>query len=76
MYKRCLTEQETAMYIGMSRSYLRQDRINGILRGRTPGSSFVKMGRAVRYLKDDLDAWIERNKVKRSPYAWFLRNQN
>ncbi|PCI39658.1 MAG: DNA-binding protein [Thiotrichales bacterium] len=76
MYKRCLTEVEASQYIGMSRSYLRQDRANGILEGRTLGPSFVKMGRAIRYLQEDLDAWIDKNRVTRSPDALFLKRQS
>lgn len=57
--KRGFTEQEAANYIGMSRSYLRQDRMNGLRKNRTPGPNYVKFGRTVRYLKEDLDAWLE-----------------
>ena len=52
MYRRCLTEQETAMYIGgMRKSYLRQDRSNGFRKGKTSGPDFIKIGRSIRYLK-------------------------
>lgn len=63
--QRALSEKQTAIYIGMSRSYLRQDRMNGIRDGRTPGPRFVKVGRTIRYLKDDLDKWLEKNLVSR-----------
>ena len=66
MDKRCLTETETSMYISMSRSYLRQDRMNGFRRGRKPGPPFVKISNSVRYLKDDLDAWLEQYRVNRA----------
>ena len=56
---RALTEREAAQYIAMSCSFLRQDRMNGKREGRTPGPAFLKIGRAVRYLKEDLDAWLE-----------------
>ena len=52
-------EPEAALYIGMSRSFLRQSRMDGIRENRTPGPPFIKIGRAVRYLKEDLDAWLE-----------------
>ena len=57
---RVLTEQQAAEYIGMSRSFLRQDRMNGRREGRTPGPVFLKIGRSVRYLKEDLDKWLEK----------------
>ena len=63
--KNILTEQEASEYIGMSRSFLRQDRMNGIRKNRTPGPSFIKVGRSVRYLKDDLDNWIQSHRVDR-----------
>ncbi len=57
---RALTEREAAQYIAMSRSFLRQDRMNGHREGRTPGPVFLKIGRSVRYLKEDLDKWLEK----------------
>ncbi len=57
---RALTEREAAQYIAMSRSFLRQDRMNGRREGRTPGPAFLKIGRSVRYLKEDLDKWLEK----------------
>ncbi|ADN77448.1 conserved hypothetical protein [Ferrimonas balearica DSM 9799] len=57
--KRAFTEQETAHYIGMSRSFLRQSRMEGNRKHRTPAPPFIKVGRAVRYLKEDLDSWLD-----------------
>ena len=58
--KRALKEEEAAHYIGMSRSYLRQSRMTGALQNRTPPPKHIKIGkRTVRYLKDDLDSWLE-----------------
>ncbi len=57
--KRAYTEQETAVYIGMSRSFLRQARMEGQRKNRTDAPPFIKIGRAVRYLKEDLDLWLE-----------------
>lgn len=64
--RQCLTETEAAMYIGMSRSFLAQDRCNGKRKNRTLGPRFIKMGRAVRYLLNDLDEWLEKNKIEHS----------
>lgn len=60
------TEIEAARYIKMSRSFLSQDRMNGTREGRTIGPDFIKLGRAVRYRKDDLDNWLSKNCVRRS----------
>lgn len=57
-HKRALNEQETALYIGMSRSFLRQSRMEGPRANRTIAPPFIKIGRAVRYLKEDLDNWL------------------
>ena len=55
---RLLTEKQAAPYIGMSRSFLRQSRMNGKRENRTPGPPFLKIGRKVLYLAEDLDAWL------------------
>ena len=60
--KRAFTEQETAIYIGMSRSFLRQSRMEGVRKNRTIAPPYVKVGRAVRYLKEDLDQWLDSHK--------------
>ena len=51
-----LKDPEAATYIGMSESWLRQSRMRGNL-GAPP---YIKIGKAVRYLKADLDAWLEK----------------
>ena len=57
--KRALTEIETSAYIGMSRSFLRQARMDGNGEARTPAPRFIKIGRSVRYLIEDLDKWLD-----------------
>ena len=56
-----LNEQEAATYIGMSISYLRQDRCYGAIGGRTPGPRFLKYGRAVRYRVVHLNEWLDQH---------------
>ncbi len=58
-YPHALTEQQAAHYLSMSRSYLRQGRMNGDREGRTPTPTYYKIGRSVRYKKTDLDSWLE-----------------
>ena len=62
--KRAYTTAEAARYIAMSESFLRQARMDGDRENRTPGPPFIKIGRTVRYLKQDLDAWLEQHKSK------------
>lgn len=59
LMRRCLTEKEAANYIGMSVSFLRRDRMEGVIGNRTPGPKWLKIGRSVRYLKEELDRWLE-----------------
>lgn len=62
MDKRVFKEAEAAGYICMSRSFLSQDRAYGTLANRTPGPKYIKIGRSVRYLKDDLDSWLNQHR--------------
>lgn len=57
--KRAFSEIEASEYIGMSRSFLRQSRMEGNRENRTPAPRFIKVGRSVRYLKEDLDNWLD-----------------
>tara|TARA_Y100001951_G_C11286353_1_gene268976 strand:- start:154 stop:414 length:261 start_codon:yes stop_codon:yes gene_type:complete len=59
MEKRVFTEIETAEYIGMSRLYLRQSRMEGNRANRTSAPPFIKIGRSIRYLKEYLDEWLD-----------------
>ena len=58
-----LTEQQAAYYIAMSASWLKQVRLTGNLPDRTPGPVYVRLGRNIRYLVTDLDAWLEARRV-------------
>jgi predicted DNA-binding transcriptional regulator AlpA len=55
-----LKDPEASRYIGMSESFLRQSRMDGVRENRTAGPPYIKIGRAVRYLREDLDAWLAR----------------
>lgn len=63
--KRLFSEKEAAEYLGISRSYLRQDRMNGDFKNRTPGPNFCRFGTMIRYRKEDLDLWIDKNLISR-----------
>ena len=58
-YSHALTEQQAANYLSMSRSFLRQGRMNGDRENRTPTPPWYKIGRSVRYKISDLDNWLE-----------------
>ncbi len=53
-----LSDKQAARYIGFSTSWLRQSRMTG----NPHAPPFLKFGRAVRYLVEDLDAWLERHR--------------
>lgn len=52
------TEAQSAEYTGMSRAYFRKDRMAGAT------IPYLKLGRAVRYLKSDLDAFLQARRVE------------
>ena len=62
--KNALTETEAAVYVGMSRSFLAISRMEGNRDNRTPGPPFLKVGRRVIYLRDDLDTWLAQHRVE------------
>ena len=47
-----LTTEQAAIFLGLSSSTLAKLRVFG------GGPSFLKLGRAVRYAREDLDAWL------------------
>ncbi len=51
-------DAEAANYIGMSESWLRQSR----MRGNPEAPPYIKIGKAVRYLKSDLDDWLQKRR--------------
>jgi len=60
--RRAISEIDAARYIGMSRSWLAQARMN-----RNPDAPpYLKIGRSVRYLVDDLDEWLVRQRQQSS----------
>lgn len=65
MNKFIFTENEAAQYITMSRSFLAQDRMNGYRKTRTKGPKYIKVGKNIRYMKEDLDEWLTENKIER-----------
>jgi hypothetical protein len=61
--KRVMNEKDAAVYLDMSVSWLRQSRMDGNREHRTAAPPFVRLGRAVKYLREDLDLWLNENRV-------------
>ncbi len=58
-------ETEASIYIGMSRSFLAQSRMDRFIReGRTPGPPYLKVGGRILYLREDLDNWLIEHRVE------------
>lgn len=55
-------EEEAASFIGMSVAFLQKSRASG-----TSGPAYHKLGYAVRYSRDDLDAWLAERRVNPTP---------
>lgn len=60
---RGMSEREAAIYIGVARISLRQGRCEGKRDNRMPPPPYVKIGRKILYLRDDLDRWLETYRV-------------
>ena len=56
--RQLLTETEAALYINMSRPYLRKQRSD------KTGLPYIKIGRAIRYDLVDLDEFLKTRKVR------------
>ena len=52
-----LNERDAAEYIGVSPSYLRHSRVRGTTKC-VDAPPFVRIGKAIRYLPQDLDSWL------------------
>lgn len=58
-----LNEIEASEYLGLSRATLRRARMEGNRNTHCPTPPFVRLGRAIRYRKVDLDKYLEANLV-------------
>ena len=55
-----ISEKEAAQALGLSVSRLQKDRLDGLA-----GIPFVRMGRAFRYSREALAAWIDQEEERR-----------
>jgi len=53
-----LNENEVADLTGVSVSYLRKARCEGVLKHKTPPPPFIKLGDRVYYRRDLIIAWV------------------
>jgi hypothetical protein len=53
-----LNERDAAEYIGTSVPYLRTSRVRGTSKCKD-APPYVRIGKIIRYLPADLDAWLE-----------------
>jgi len=60
---RLLTVKEAAEYLSVSWELLSQWRHRTNITGKLQGPAFIKVGYQVRYDTDDLDAFIQKNKI-------------
>ena len=60
--RRALNEREAAHYIGLSPYTLRKARSEGPRKNHTAVPPHIKLGRSVRYLIDDLDLFLDRQR--------------
>lgn len=58
-----MNEAQASVYLGLSRSTLRQSRMNGIRKHRFPPPPYVRLGRTIRYIRSDLDDWIQKHRI-------------
>lgn len=68
--QRLMTEADAALYLGVSRSFLRESRMNGIRKHRAEAPPYIRLGggRATRYDAGDLDLWIDQHRVQLKTY--------
>ncbi len=59
MAERVFTTKAAAEYLGISYSYLRTIRMTGQIQERLAPPPHIFIGRALRYVKEDLDRWLD-----------------
>lgn len=57
--KRVYNEVEAAEYLTLSRHTLRKQRSDGERDDHIPVIPYIRIGRSVRYLREELDAYID-----------------
>jgi len=58
-----MSEAEAATYLGVSKISLRQGRCDGRRDNRMPPPPYVKLGRKILYLREDLDFFLATHRV-------------
>ena len=60
--KRLFSEIEAAHYLGVSKHTLRKQRSDGERDNHMPIVPYIQLGRSIKYIKEDVDAYIDRLK--------------
>lgn len=63
LLRAALSEREASLFLGLSESSLRKSRMNGTRANHLPPPPFVKIGRRVVYLVDDLRSYLEQHRA-------------
>ena len=58
-YPQCFSNSNAALYLGVSPEMLRLSRHKGTLFKGVPAPKFIRMGRAIRYKRDELMRWLD-----------------
>lgn len=74
--KRLLNTKETAQYLGLSESLLRQGRMHEQKKNLCLTPSYIKMGKTVRYDLNDLEAFIQKNRVQKNILINLIKNED
>lgn len=72
-----LTEKEAAAYLAISPQFLRLSRHYGNRPGHAEGPPFIRLGggRSIRYLKHDLDDWLQAHRCLPTPLPTDIQGE-
>lgn len=61
--KAAFTTEEASQYTGLGIGTLKKGRRTGLRAGNVGTPPFIRLGRAIRYLKTDIDSWLQEHRV-------------
>lgn len=72
MTRKTLDTKAASAYIGISESSLRHARMKERQSNRLSSPPHIRLGRKILYLKDDLDRWLNANRVVSVKFGGFM----
>ena len=63
LLRAALSEREASLFLGLSESILRKSRMNGRRENYLPPPPYIRIGRRVVYLVDDLRSYLEQHRA-------------